>query len=135
MKKEVKFQTPIGKHVFENEPETTLKGISENGVVEILARFTNGVIPINNSCQGYILPEEALRQLVKNVGGRKIEGVVVKFALNSAGRLHLVFLPIEKQTDGSYTIDYADAKTTYQSLPPAPDPILSIPPHSTEDNA
>lgn len=131
MNKPVKFGTPVGQDFFENKPDTTLnKGITENGINEILTRFEGGAVPITNSCKGYIFPEEVFRRLVKNEGKKKIEGVAVKFALNTAGELHLVFLPIEKQPDGSYTVDYAEAETTYQSIPPAPDPILSIPPHS-----
>ncbi|WP_428656813.1 hypothetical protein [Runella sp.] len=130
MKKAVKFGTPLGQDFFENKPDSTLnKSITENGIKEILARFEEGAVPITNARQGYIFPEEVFRRLVKNVDGKKIEGVAVKFALNSVGHLHLVFLPIEKQPDGSYTVDYADAETTYQSIPSAPDPILSIPPH------
>lgn len=136
MKKNVEFDTD-GEHKFKNRWEGTLKKnvpiAKFLGPHGILTNFEAGH-PISNAIQGYIFPEKAIKKLLNNVSGAKIEGVAVKFGITDNGVLHLVFIPIERQNDDSYTANYDDAQTTFYGSVQGiaeedKDPILCIPPH------
>lgn len=145
MKKKVEFaivNDVAGESKFKGGWEGTLKKkvpiAKLLGPHGILTNFEAGHI-ISNTIQGYIFPEKAIKKLLNNVSGAKIEGVAVKFGITDNGVLHLVFIPIERQNDDSYTANYDDAQTTFygsvqgivgeEAEDADKDPILCIPPH------
>lgn len=132
--REVIFKPP-GQHTFESNPNETVNDIdlslllnSQDGDAGILAKFSDGTIPVSRTTKGYIFPEETIKALVKNTENAKIEGVAIRYGLAGNGALHLVFIPVEKKGD-KYLARYDLAKTTYTTNAFDKDPILTIPPH------
>lgn len=134
MKKPVVFN-PAGSKEFFEDPQKQLETLIKNNIVDLTG--TNGIItnfennlPIGHFKEGYILPAQMLLDLVKEVDEKKIKGIAIKFGVTAAAqRLHLVFVPIVSEEDGTYNADYTMARSTFDPNPPNPDPILDIPPH------
>lgn len=135
MKKTVVFN-PIGSKEYFEDSQKQLETLIKNDLVDltgvdgIITNFENG-LSIGHFKKGYILPNQMLLDLVKDVAGKKIKGVAIKFGVTAlTKRLHLVFVPIVLEDDGTtYTADYTMARSTFDPNASHPDPILDIPPH------